>query len=134
MIYDHFQAKLLPLGLQPGKSLFLLTIPADITQAVMLRQPLGGAKIDPHIPARHRGELQVVTRHPEPLAGARLAASLQKALTSQSREFFAATADHGPGHVDLCFPKTLPVNYPRLDSNLFEWSQTFDVVWAVMPN
>ena len=131
MIYDVFTQRLAGLNAQLGASLFVGMIPAPIKVAIMLREPLSGTPIDPHMPGHYRAQLQVITRHENTMQGLRLAKEAQKLLTTQHRVHFDATDEHGAGHLDLCFPRTKPVMYPRLDSNLWEWSQIFDVVWGV---
>lgn len=131
MIYDVLQQKLMAAGFTPGRDLFLEFVPGTITRAVMLRTPLSGVRINPHIPGRYRGEFQAVVREADVAAGISLSKQVQKLLTVESREFYPATAERGEAHLDLCFPQTLPVRYPRLDGNTIEWSQVFDIVWGV---
>lgn len=131
MIYDILSQKLQSAGYQPGRTLFIGTVPGTATRAVMLRTPLSGTPIDPSIPGRYRGQVQVVVRHADAAAGNLEAAQVQRLLTVQSREHYPATSERGIVHLDLCFPRTLPVQYPRLDGNLIEWSQSFDIVWGV---
>lgn len=130
MIYDVFLQKLQAHGFVSGSDVFLEFVPAEITRAVMLRTPFSGVKIDPFIPGRYKGELQVVCRETEVGHGRALSKLVQKILTTQSREIYPATAERGEVHLDLAFPQTLPVRYPTLEGNAIEWSQVFDVVWG----
>lgn len=130
MIFDVFAQKLQQAGYQLGSDLFIGTIPGTINSAVMLRTTLAGIKIDPFIPKRFRGPLQVVVRDTDAIRGGRRAKEIQLLLTLHVREHFEGNAERGPVHLDLCQPMTLPVPYPRLEGNGLEWSQMFDVVWG----
>ena len=132
MIFDVFVQKLQAAGYRPGADLFIDTIPGTINKAIMLRTTLAGIAIDPHIPNRYRGPLQVVVRDVDATDGLRRAKEIQRLITLDRREYHPANpaAGRGPVHLDLCSPKTLPVRYPRLDGNGLEWSQMFDVLWG----
>lgn len=131
MIYDILIAKLEALGYVQGQSLFTGTIPGEINRAVMLRVPLEGVPIDPYIPGRYKGPVQVVVRDNDPGRGARDARAVQKVMTVDARQHFEATPERGRVHLDQSQPRTLPVAYPRLESNIFEWAQTFDLIWGI---
>lgn len=131
MIYDILLGKLEALGYVRGQTLFTGTIPGDVNRAVMLRVPLEGVKIDPYIPGRYSGPVQVVIRDTDVGRGDRAARAAQKALRVEARERYEATQERGRAHLDLCQPRTLPVVYPRLESNIFEWAQTFDLIYGL---
>lgn len=135
MIFDILEAKLAATGLvSPGVTLFRSFMPAECPIGVMTRVPLQGIKIDINIPGWHRGSMQVVCRHTSPSLGKIFSDAMTKALIVECREHHPATAEHAEVALDLFFPETMPIFYPRLVGNEFEWSQTFRVVFGVKPS
>lgn len=135
MIADIFEKKLVAanIGLTPGGNLFRDTMPGDVSVGVMTREPLGGIAVDPYIEGWYKPHLQVIVRHHDPVEGRALANQVIKALVVQKRELHEATAEHGPCHLDLCFPHQEPIRYPRLESNLIEWSLNFRTAFGIVP-
>lgn len=134
MIYDILETKLQAIGLEPGKSLFRNYMPADCSVGVMTRVPLQGLPIDPNIPNFYRGRMQVITRHKDPVAGNLMAARVQSVLEMRAgRELHGANEERGDVHLDLFQPETLPISFPRLDGNGFEWSQMFLCAFGMKP-
>jgi hypothetical protein len=131
MIGDILEQKLEGIGLVKGVDLFRGFIPSEVSIAVMTREPLDGIQIDPYISGRYKGDMQVIVRHTDPEAGVALARSVWKALDQRHRELFPATSERGEVHLDQFIPRTLPIQYPRLDGNTIEWSQTFSMVFGV---
>lgn len=132
MIHDILEAKLIAEGFKPGESLFRNFMPADCTIGVMTRVPLQGIPIDPNLPNFYRGRMQVIVRHKEPDLGARMAANVQRWLTLRgARELHSASAERGEVHLDLFHPETLPITFPRLDGNGYEWSQHFNCAFGM---
>jgi hypothetical protein len=133
MIFDIIENKLETIGLVRGVSLFRNYMPAEIVIGVMVRVPLQGIVIDPHIKDYYKGEMQVVTRHSDPVLGARMAADVQRILTVYGREIYPSTNEHGPVNLDVFMPNTLPITFPRLSGNGREWSQHFKCVFTMKP-
>jgi hypothetical protein len=125
MIYDILEEKMAGVGLIRGKSLFRNFMPAECEIGAMVRTPLSGIPIDHEIRGWHRARLQVITRHNDPVEGYTLALLLSNALTVELRENYAASAERGRAHITLLLPETLPVQFPRLDGNGYEFSQQF---------
>jgi hypothetical protein len=133
MIFDIIENKLEAIGLIRGRSLFRNYMPAEIVVGVMVRVPLQGIQIDPYIKNHYRGELQVVTRHKDPVQGAQMAGEVQRTLTLYGREFHPASIEHGDVNLDVFMPSTLPITFPRLSGNGHEWSQHFKCVFTMQP-
>lgn len=125
MISDILEQKLVPGGFVPGQTLFREYFPADCAIGVMTRVPLQGLPLDPGIPDYYKGRMQVIVRHTEPDLGARMAVRVQKLLTTMTRERYPASDLRGEVHLDLFHAETLPISFPRLEGNGFEWSQHF---------
>lgn len=129
MIYDVLEKKLVQNGFVPGVSLFRSYMPSMCSIGVMTRIPLTGIPIDPYIPGYYKGEIQVVLRHTDPKEGQAVMMRVQKLLTVEATEVHPATEEHGELSLDLFIPKTLPISFPQLDGNAYEWSQHFDCVF-----
>lgn len=134
MIQDILEAKLYQAGFEEGVNVFRNFMPADCVIGVMTRWPLTGLAIDPYIPNYYKGRIQVVLRHKSPVEGAVMAARVQDLLTLRTaREHHLANAERGEVHLDIFQPETLPITFPRLDGNGFEWSQHFSCAFGVKP-
>lgn len=131
MIYDILEGKIETAGLATrGQNLFRMSMPADVLAGVMIREPLTGVPVNPEIPGWYRVRLQVITRHVDPVAGRALALAVQQALTIQAPESYPASAERGAAHLGLFYPDTLPIQFPRLEGNGFEWSQHFHAAFG----
>lgn len=134
MIYDILEKKLADRGLViPGDSLFRHFMPADCEIGVMIRTPLTGIRIDPFIEGWHKTELQVITRHVDPVEGDRMANEVSRILLVESPEIYEASEERGPAHLNLFYPVTLPIQYPRLEGNGLEFSQHFKAAFGFKP-
>lgn len=132
MIFDILEAKIQDAGLGvPGQSLFRSYMPSNTGVAVMTRVPLEGLSIDPLMPGRYKGRIQVITRHSDPVAGYKLATDVADVLQVQGFEEHPATADRGAATISLFIGETLPIEFPRLESDMIEWSQHFNVVFTL---
>ena len=130
MIYDIFESILAETGeFTPGGNMFSTYMPAVIDIGVMVRAPIEGLRIDQDIRGRFTGRYQVVTRHIDPEEGMAMALRVKNALTIDSRRVFDATKN-GRVVIDQFLPETLPISYPRLDGNGFEFSQHFKTVFS----
>lgn len=135
MIYDILEKKLTDTGLvTAGVSLFRDYMPAECEIGVMIRTPLTGIKIDPHIEGWHKTTMQVITRHVDPVEGATMAANVCKLLIVQAPETYEASAERGRAHINVFYPSTLPIRYPRLEGNGLEFSQHFTAAFGFQPN
>lgn len=134
MIYDILESKIVSAGLAvSGESLFFEDMPGECIKGVMIRTPLQGISIDPFIEGWHRSELQIITRHTDPVIGNKLAMDVCKALIVEAPEKHEAVETRGPAHLNLFYPKTLPIRFPRLEGNGLEWSQHFIVAFGIVP-
>lgn len=127
MIWDIMVAKLLDanLDLEAGVSLFVETMPSDVTVGVMLRSPLSGVRIDQYLPGYYKPVLQVIVRHTDPVLGETLAGKVNDALTIAGEESYPQNADRGAVQLKLFCPRELPIRFPRMDGGTVEWSTSF---------
>jgi hypothetical protein len=133
MIFDILEAKLIAAGFVPGVEVFRNYMPAECSIGVMTRIPLQGLPIDPHIRNYYRGQIQVITRHKDPVEGNTMTHRVQRLLTLERREHHPGNSERGDVHLDLFWPETLPISFPRLNGNGFEWSQHFRCVFGMKP-
>jgi hypothetical protein len=125
VIYDILEAKLIASGFTPGETLWRNYMPAETNIGVMIKAPLSGITIDPYITGWYRTELQVVTRHIDPVDGMNMALAVSRILTVEGRETYDPSEERGQAHVDLFLPKHLPIQFPRLEGNGYEFSLNF---------
>jgi len=132
MIFDVIEKKLADSGIVvPGVSLFRGFLPAETKIGVLTRAPLTGIPVDPYIPGRYRANIQIITRHVDPVEGDHLANEVAKILMVEAPERHEFPEKNMTGSVSLFYPKTLPVQFPRLEGNGLEFSQHFDAVWTM---
>jgi hypothetical protein len=135
MIYDILEKKLTDSGLVvAGESLFRNLMPAECKVGVMIRTPLSGIAIDPFIEGWHKTQMQVIVRHTDPVEGAAMAAGVIKTLLVETPEFYEASEERGPAHINVFYPGTLPIQYPRLEGNGLEFSMHFNAAFGFKPN
>lgn len=133
MIYDILEQKLMTSGFVPGVSLFRHNMPGPVEIGVLIREPLSGIKVDHETPNYYRGRLQVITRHVDPVLGRQMAHLVQDTLKVDSLESYSASAERGKAHITYFWPDTLPVQFPRLEGNGYEWSQHFLAAFGFKP-
>lgn len=100
---------------ETGVDLFVGTIPADVHEGVMLRDPLVGAPLDPGLDGFTQLEFQVVVRSADPGAAyekARAISNVLKAYQVSRPDLF----------ILKMAPCTLPVTYPKGDADELETS------------
>lgn len=104
-----------------GDTLFLDMMPAEAEQAILLRNPLTGTKINHELPGFFQTDFQVIVRTPASLydEGEALIGQVVAALTLAE----AQVEDH---HFNYCRPRTEPVAFPLSKGNLLEFNVTFD--------
>ncbi len=111
-----------------GESLFQHHMPETATQGLVLRLPLEGVPINHYIPGFRRGSFQVIVRDDRFAEGQAVAERVFDLLTLHRRDFQDA---QGKLYFRIlqCLPRTEPIVYPRMGSNLTEWSINFDVAY-----
>ena len=104
-----------------GDTLFLDMMPAEAEQAILLRNPLTGTKINHELPGFFQTEFQVIVRSPAGLYdnGEALIEKVVAALTLS----FTQVEDH---RFNYCRPRTEPVAFPLSKGNLLEFNVMFD--------
>ncbi len=126
MIFDILEGLIIEkVGLVPGVSLFRNFMPAEAPIGAYFRVPLDGIEVIPEMKDWYVTEIQLISRHTDPVAGAAQAKALKKAVTIESLQVFPATSERGEVHINVFYPKTLPIQFPRLEGNGFEWSQRY---------
>jgi hypothetical protein len=130
MIYDILEDKLTNAGFTPGESLFRHYMPAETEIGALLRVPLSGVPIDPYIAGWHRVQFQLIIRHLDPVDGMQMALAAAQALKITGPEQYPASDERGAAHLSLFQPATLPIQFPRLDGNGYEFSQHFNAAFG----
>lgn len=134
MIFDILEEKLRrSFLLVPGESLFREYMPPECHVGAMTKIPLSGIDIDPHIENWYRGRIQIITRHTDPEEGGRLANKVAGVLRVISPEDYPPSAERGKARISIFFPETLPIRFPRLSGNGYEWSQHFKTTFSFVP-
>lgn len=108
-----------------GVDLFVGTIPADVKEGVMLRDPLVGAPLDDAMKGFTSLEFQVVIRSADPDAAYNKGLEISKALKVN----YVARPDI---YVRSMRATTLPVNYPKGDADEIETSLRVSVSFALL--
>lgn len=131
MIYDILEEKIQrSLLLVPGESLFRNYMPPEVTIGAMTKVPLQGIETDDCMDNYYRGDMQIITRHVNPVDGEILANQIAKLLRVKTPEFHDPSAERGRAEIKFFHPMTLPIRFPRLEGNGFEWSQTFKTIFT----
>ncbi|MFT4064275.1 minor capsid protein [Paraburkholderia sp.] len=110
-------------GIQ-GQSIFIDSMPAGVTTAVMLRNPLGGVPINNYLPGYFHARFQVIARAPSYDAGQALILQAMAALR------VPAETDLATMKINYCRPLALPVPYPLSSANLIEWTTNFELCFV----
>lgn len=131
MIFDALEHRLEQSGLLvPGETLFRHFMPGEISVGAFMRAPLDGIKINPSMPNWYTGEIQVITRHTDPVVGEDLASRIGDVLTIRALTQFPMLTGYQDAHVTKAQPLTLPIRFPRLQGNGLEFLQTFFVAFG----
>lgn len=134
MVFDILEKKLTDAGLvEPGVSLFRNIMPAHCLIGVLIRTPLTGVPIDPHIVGWSKSRIQVIVRHVDPVLGVELSRDVIKTLVVQGLEKHPATAEHAETHINVFYPEADPIQFPLLEGNGIEWSINFRMVYGQKP-
>lgn len=137
MIWDILEKKLMDANLivpaVPGSTIFRHTMPATAAKGVMFKNPLTGIPVDPYLPGFYKPSLQAIVRHVDPEIGDTLSDQIVKALQVDEPEDFGPTDKRGRVRIHVFYPSTLPIQFPRLDGNGFEWSLNFTTAFAIQP-
>jgi hypothetical protein len=130
VIYDILEAKLIAQGFTAGETLWRNYMPADVTIGVLIKAPLSGVPIDPYITGWHRTGMQVVTRHIDPVEGMKMALAAGRILHVVGYEAYPASEERGQAHINLFQARHLPIQFPRLEGNGYEFSQNFEAAFG----
>ncbi|SER25902.1 hypothetical protein SAMN05216548_1146 [Faunimonas pinastri] len=108
-----------------GESLFLYEMPAECSQGLLIKTPLTGIAINEELPGYFKFGLQVIVRAMTHGAGEDLAGKVIQVLTINQRRIFTNQDGSFAMQVNRLMPETLPIVYPRADSDALEWSINF---------
>lgn len=97
------------------EDIFIGSIPAELDNAIMLRDPLTGHEVNEEIPNWYNTNFQVIVRDEDEAQGAARAEAIFKMLFQNHVETPELT-------VVKMFPRTKPVMYPRNDADHIEFS------------
>lgn len=110
-------------GFAEAGSIFVNTMPSDVSKGVMLRPPLTGIEIDEGMRGHYEGEFLVIVRDSDTQAGIQRADAISGALKARN------LARDGVYYTWLR-PTELPVNYPRGESDETETSFPVQIGFA----
>lgn len=106
-----------------GETIFFNMMPADAENAILLRNPLSGTKINYELRGFYKTEFQLIVRgHSYQDTEAKIN-QIIAALTMNSRQ----VEDH---FFNYCRPRTEPVAFPLSNGNLLEFNVQFDVCFV----
>lgn len=108
-----------------GVSLFVNTMPADVHQGVMLRDPLHGAELDEGMDGFVHHQFQIIVRDADPEAAWNTTKAVAAALKVSD-----LTADGI--YILKMFPLSMPASYPKMDSDELETSVRMRVAFALL--
>ena len=116
-------------ALNLGVETFLDAMPGDVNTGILVRAPLSGIPIDHYLPGYYKTSIQVIVRAQKHDRGDALAKQLMDALTTHQTKAYSSSGL--PNLViNHMLPETLPIKYPRSDSNGIEWSLNFMVAYV----
>lgn len=134
MIFDIIEEKLKrSFLLVPGESLFRSYMPAECSIGAMSKVPLNGIAVNQYIPNFYQGKIQIITRHTDPVAGDITANKIASILKVNAPRHYPPSAERGEATISIFLPDTLPIRFPRLTGNGYEWSQMFTVAFSFEP-
>jgi hypothetical protein len=107
-----------------GEDIYVHSMPADVREGIMLRNPLAGTKVDPGLPGYYRSRLQAIVRATDHASGEVLAESVGKAL-EMGKRLFNDTDGKLLMQVNYIYLEQLPIVYPWTPANVLEWSLNF---------
>ena len=107
-----------------NKSLFISMMPAGVKEAIMLRDPLSGTKVNHELPGFYQTEFQMIVRSSGNITGAEKAAKAVLALTMEEKNYQGI-------YFRYSRPDTLPVVYPLSDGNLLEYAVNMCVCYSI---
>lgn len=132
MIWDIVEEKLIDSGYgEVGVNLFREHMPGDVKVGIMLKSPLSGIPVDPYLPGFHKTPLQIIVRHVDPGAGEIMAKNVMKLLSTEVASAYPANSERGPLILHRLMPDRLPIRFPRLEGNGYEWSLNFRAAYVV---
>ena len=102
-----------------GKNLFVNMMPSEIDNAILLRTPLGGTRIDYYLPGYLKAEFQVIVRSVGYDTGLAVLKQLTDFLTFGELQIETQ-------YFNYCRPRSTPSVYPLSKGNLIEYNVLFD--------
>ena len=109
------------LGVQ-GQTIFINQMPVDASQAILLREPIGGTKINYELEGYFKTTFQVIIRSEGYATGIEFATNVNQALTINETQVDTQ-------YFRYSRPLTMPVAFPLSKGNLLEIATTFECVF-----
>ncbi|MEB0029214.1 minor capsid protein [Undibacterium sp. RTI2.1] len=106
-----------------GTSMFFNMLPAEAEEAILLRNPLSGTKIDYELKGYFKTEFQLIVRSHSYANGEVLIKKVIDALTLENTQ----VEDH---NFNYSRPRTEAVAFPLSRGNLLEFNVMFDVCFV----
>lgn len=108
------------LGLgEVGRTIFINHYPAEVSEGILIRPRLIGAKIDHYLPGYLKFQFQLIARAPTHAQATTLCIQAAKGLTQRMTEL-------GDWHVNYLRPQHVPVAYPISIGELVECNCDMD--------
>lgn len=133
MIWAILEKKITDAGLAvAGQTLYRFQQPA-IPVGVFIKNPLEGITADIYIPGFYaRASVQIIVRHTDPVEGLALANAVVACVSERGMREYEAIEDSPAMRIHYFFPKSLPIQFPRLDGGGIEWSLNFRTAFAAL--
>lgn len=109
-----------------GVNIFNYSMPAEVQEGIMLKVPLQGVPIDPYLPEYYKTPFQIIVRSKDEIIGKNLADNILTLFHNMER------VDFDGFRINQMIADSLPIRYPRSDSNCIEWSLNFNVNYVIL--
>lgn len=100
---------------------YVQTIPAEVSPAVMFAAPQIGVRVDPDLPGYHHTSFQMVVRAKKSQDAEILAQRVSDAIETEQRVSLTNI------RVNFIRPRHLPTSFPRSDGDFHEAVVNFDL-------
>lgn len=107
-----------------GEDIYVHSMPAEVKQGILLKDPLSGTPVDPGLPGYYRSRLQAIVRAGTHAEGKTKSDAVGKALEMGKRIFNDADGKLQM-QVNYIYLAQLPIVYPWTPANVLEWSLNF---------
>ena len=106
-----------------SSSIFLNMMPTEAKEAILLRPPMNGSKIDHELPGYFHTSFTAIIRARGYLEGKELTDQVFKELSMEE-------VTVGGMYLRYCRPRATPASFPISGGSIIEWSIQFDVCFS----